>query len=40
MIDAAEAEFDAVECGLPDTGAILVRPDGFIDSVRSVAFSS
>jgi hypothetical protein len=22
--------FDAAECGLPDTGAILVRPDGFI----------
>ena len=30
MIDAAEAEFDAAACGLPDTGAILVRPDGFI----------
>jgi hypothetical protein len=30
MIDAAESGFDAAECGLPDTGAILVRPDGFI----------
>jgi hypothetical protein len=30
IIDAAEGEFDAAECGLPDTGAILVRPDGFI----------
>ena len=30
IIDAAEGEFDAAECGLPGTGAILVRPDGFI----------
>jgi 2-polyprenyl-6-methoxyphenol hydroxylase-like FAD-dependent oxidoreductase len=30
MIDAAEGDFDAAECGLPDIGAILVRPDGFI----------
>jgi FAD binding domain len=30
IIDAAEGEFDAAECGLPDTSAILVRPDGFI----------
>jgi hypothetical protein len=30
IIDAAAAEFEAAACGLPDTGAILVRPDGFI----------
>ena len=30
IIDAAEAEFDAAACGLPDAGAILIRPDGFI----------
>jgi 2-polyprenyl-6-methoxyphenol hydroxylase-like FAD-dependent oxidoreductase len=30
IIDAAGGEFDAAECGLPDTGAILVRPDGVI----------
>jgi 2-polyprenyl-6-methoxyphenol hydroxylase-like FAD-dependent oxidoreductase len=30
IIDAAEGEFNAAECGLPHTGAILVRPDGFI----------
>lgn len=30
IIDAAEGEFGAAECGLPDTGVILVRPDGFI----------
>ena len=29
IIDGGSA-FDAAQCGLPDTGAILVRPDGFI----------
>jgi hypothetical protein len=29
--DAAERKFDVPRCGgFPDTGAILVRPDGFI----------
>jgi 2-polyprenyl-6-methoxyphenol hydroxylase-like FAD-dependent oxidoreductase len=28
--DAANAHFDATEAGVPDGGAILVRPDGFI----------
>jgi 2-polyprenyl-6-methoxyphenol hydroxylase-like FAD-dependent oxidoreductase len=30
IVDAASAHFDAVEAGVPDGGAILVRPDGFI----------
>jgi 2-polyprenyl-6-methoxyphenol hydroxylase-like FAD-dependent oxidoreductase len=30
IVDASNAEFDAAESGLPDGGAILVRPDGFI----------
>jgi 2-polyprenyl-6-methoxyphenol hydroxylase-like FAD-dependent oxidoreductase len=30
IIDAADAQFDAVEAGVPDGGAVLVRPDGFI----------
>ena len=30
VVDGAESEFDAVECGVPEGGAILVRPDGFI----------
>ncbi len=30
VIDGAESEFDAVECGVPDGGAILVRADEFI----------
>ena len=30
IVDASGAGFDAVEAGVPDGGAILVRPDGFI----------
>jgi hypothetical protein len=30
IVDASNAEFDAAEASLPDGGAILVRPDGFI----------
>lgn len=30
IVDAANAGFSATECGVPDSGAILVRPDGFI----------
>ena len=30
IIDASSGEFDATEAGVPDGGAILVRPDGFI----------
>jgi hypothetical protein len=30
IIDASSAKFDATEAGVPDGGAILVRPDGFI----------
>jgi hypothetical protein len=30
IVDAADARFDAAEAGVPDGGAILVRPDGFI----------
>jgi 6-methylpretetramide 4-monooxygenase / 4-hydroxy-6-methylpretetramide 12a-monooxygenase len=30
IVDASTAEFDAAEAGLPNGGAILVRPDGFI----------
>jgi 2-polyprenyl-6-methoxyphenol hydroxylase-like FAD-dependent oxidoreductase len=30
IIDAAAARFDAAEAGVPDGGAVLVRPDGFI----------
>jgi hypothetical protein len=29
-VDAASAHFDATEAGVPNGGAILVRPDGFI----------
>jgi hypothetical protein len=29
IVDAASAPFDATETGVPDGGAILVRPDGF-----------
>jgi hypothetical protein len=29
-VDAASAQFDATEAGVPNGGAILVRPDGFI----------
>jgi 2-polyprenyl-6-methoxyphenol hydroxylase-like FAD-dependent oxidoreductase len=30
IVDAASAEFDATEAGVPNGGAVLVRPDGFI----------
>ena len=30
IVDAASGSFDAKEAGLPDGGAILVRPDGFV----------
>ncbi len=30
IVDASSAHFDATEAGVPDGGAILVRPDGFI----------
>jgi hypothetical protein len=30
IVDASNAEFDMAEAGLPNGGAILVRPDGFI----------
>jgi hypothetical protein len=30
IVDAASAQFDATEAGVPKGGAILVRPDGFI----------
>ena len=30
IVDASSAHFDAAEAGVPDGGAILVRPDGFI----------
>lgn len=30
IVDAAEAGFDPAEAGVPDGGALLVRPDGFI----------
>ena len=30
IVDAANAHFDATEAGVPNGGAILVRPDGFI----------
>jgi 2-polyprenyl-6-methoxyphenol hydroxylase-like FAD-dependent oxidoreductase len=30
IVDAASAQFDATEAGVPNGGAILVRPDGFI----------
>ncbi|GEP59868.1 aromatic-ring hydroxylase C-terminal domain-containing protein [Reyranella soli] len=30
IVDASEAGFDAAETGVPDGGAVLVRPDGFI----------
>lgn len=30
VVDASGGEFDASEVGVPDSGAILVRPDGFI----------
>ena len=30
IVDASDAGFDAAEAGVPDGGAILVRPDGFI----------
>jgi hypothetical protein len=30
VIDASSMHFDAAEAGVPEGGAILVRPDGFI----------
>ena len=30
IIDGADAQFDAGEAGVPDGGAVLIRPDGFI----------
>ena len=30
IVDASSAQFDATEAGVPNGGAILVRPDGFI----------
>jgi hypothetical protein len=30
IVDASSAHFDAAEAGVPNGGAILVRPDGFI----------
>ena len=30
IVDASSAHFDATEAGVPNGGAILVRPDGFI----------
>jgi hypothetical protein len=30
VVDASAAKLDAVEAGVPNGGAILVRPDGFI----------
>jgi hypothetical protein len=30
IVDAASAQFHATEAGVPNGGAILVRPDGFI----------
>jgi hypothetical protein len=30
IVDASDAGFDPAEAGVPDGGAILVRPDGFI----------
>ena len=30
ILDAASAQFEATEAGVPNGGAILVRPDGFI----------
>jgi 2-polyprenyl-6-methoxyphenol hydroxylase-like FAD-dependent oxidoreductase len=37
IVDASSAQFDATEAGVPDGGAILVRPDGFI-GFRAVPF--
>jgi hypothetical protein len=30
IVDGRDAHFDAAAAGVPDGGAILVRPDGFI----------
>jgi hypothetical protein len=30
IVDAGSAHFDATEAGVPNGGAVLVRPDGFI----------
>jgi hypothetical protein len=30
IVDAGSGHFDAAEAGLPDGGAVLVRPDGFV----------
>jgi hypothetical protein len=30
IVDASSATFDATEAGVPNGGAVLVRPDGFI----------
>jgi hypothetical protein len=30
IVDASTASFDAVAAGVPNGGAILVRPDGFV----------
>ena len=30
VVDASTAQFDAIAAGVPDGGAILVRPDGFV----------
>jgi hypothetical protein len=30
IVDAADARFNAARAGVPDGGAVLVRPDGFI----------
>jgi hypothetical protein len=30
IVNASSAQFDATEAGVPNGGAILVRPDGFI----------
>jgi hypothetical protein len=30
IVDASTAKFDAAEAGMPNGGAILVRPDGFV----------
>jgi 4,5-epoxidase len=30
VVDGADAQFDRAEAGVPDGGAVLIRPDGFI----------
>ncbi len=37
IVDAASGSFDAKEAGVPNGGAILVRPDGFVGFCASPA---